>query len=178
MLKKHSHTHSYLSVCTEWMKFSTELGIFSKSCLLLGCLFLISLIQSTVIRTSSQQVIHFYWKAVFLCQHTGCLEKYCQKSLSHGAFSWALVTATENIYMQYAEIVFYANTGRAQWSLEQYHGYQFCLDSPDWHFQLFYVPSATRKHKMIFLFLSEQFRLSPNFSFTRALSMLFYILVN
>lgn len=136
-----------------------------------------SALYKVVIRISPQQVIHFSWKDVLLCQHTGCLEKYCQKSLSHRAFSRASVIAIENIYIQYGEIVFCANTGRAQWSLEQYRGYQFCLDStyhsPDWHFQLFYVPSATRKHKMIFLFSSEQFRLSPNFPFTWVLSVLF-----
>lgn len=106
------------------------------------------------------------------------------------AFSWALVTAIARIYIPYAEIIFCANTGRAQWSLGQYHGYQFCLDStyhrPDWYFQLFYVPSATRKHKMMFLYLSEKFILSPNFPFTCALSILFqteatesnYLLIN
>lgn len=63
-----------------WMKFFTVLSIFYKNCLLSGHLFLISLIQGTVIRTSPQPVIYFSSKAVLLCQHTGCLEKYCQKS--------------------------------------------------------------------------------------------------
>lgn len=63
-----------------WTKFFTVLSIFYKNCLLSGHLFLISLIQGTVIRTSPQPVIYFSSKAVLLCQHTGCLEKYCQKS--------------------------------------------------------------------------------------------------
>ena len=156
-----------------WTKFFTVLSIFYKNCLLSGL-------------PHSQSFI-FPQKLFYFVSIQDALRNTARNPR---AFSWALVTAIARIYIPYAEIIFCANTGRAQWSLGQYHGYQFCLDStyhrPDWYFQLFYVPSATRKHKMMFLYLSEKFILSPNFPFTCALSILFqteatesnYLLIN